>query len=120
MVTQLSPDRTLEDVVSDLDRVVVGDLLDSIADPVCEVHLGKTFDSPKCGAPAAWLSMASCGHTAYYCEPCRATAKAKLDKRDARPLCPLHTPFVDITIEWRALRAPAPTSATTPRSMPAC
>jgi len=103
MSLQLSPDRTLDDVNHDLDRVVVGDLLDSDEHPRCEVHLGKTFDSPRCGQPAAWLSIASCGHTAYYCERCRVTAKAKLDHRDAVPMCPLHVPFVTISLEWRPL-----------------
>lgn len=105
MVTHLSPDRTLEDVNEDLDRVLVGDLLDSISEPTCEVHLGHTLDDPICGKPAAWLLTAlPCGHTAYYCAECYADAKRQLSRRDARPACPLHTPVLTIiTIDWRAL-----------------
>lgn len=107
METQLSPDRTLEDVVRDLDRDAVGDLdhdaignlLDSPREPTCEVHLGRSLDAPLCGRPAAWLTKASCGHSAYYCAPCRKRVKAQLDKRDAAPACPLHPRPVPITIE---------------------
>ena len=101
MVTQLSPDRTLEDVNADLDRVLVGDLLDSISNPTCEVHLGRTLDSPLCGKPAAWLTTARpCGHSAYYCAGCGADAQRKLSRDDARPACPLHSPVLPITVEW--------------------
>lgn len=101
MSVQLAPDRTLDDVVRDLDRDAVGDLLDSVPPPTCEVHLGKTFDSPLCGKPAAWHSVAlPCQHTAYYCAECYARAKAQLDKRDARPACPMHSPVLPITLEW--------------------
>lgn len=100
MATQLSPDRTLEDVVHDLDRDAVGDLLDSLREPTCEVHMGRSLDAPLCGQPAAWLTKASCGHSAYYCDPCHVRAKRQLDKRDARPACPLHDRPVEITIEW--------------------
>lgn len=100
MSVQLAPDRTLDDVVRDLDRDAVGDLLDSVPPPTCEVHLGKTLDSPLCGKPAAWMTKASCGHAAYYCAGCHDHAKRQLDKRDARPMCPMHSPIVEITIEW--------------------
>ena len=109
MVTHLSPDKaaarpTLEDVNEDLDRVLVGDLLDSIPTPTCEVHIGHTLDAPLCGKPAAWLATAlPRGHTSYYCAGCYADAKRRLDKRDAWPACPEHIPVLSITIDWRAL-----------------
>jgi hypothetical protein len=104
MVTQPSPDRTFADVNADLDRVLVGDLLDSISDPTCEVHLGRTLDSPLCGKPAAWLTTAHpCEHTAYYCAGCGRDARRELARNDAMPACPLHSPLLPITIEWRPL-----------------
>lgn len=109
MVTQLSPDKaavrpTLEDVNEDLDRVLVGDLLDSIPTPTCEVHIGHTLDAPLCGKPAAWLATAlPCGHTGYYCAGCYAHAKRHLGRRGTRAACPLHTPALRITVDWRAL-----------------
>lgn len=95
---------TLEGVASDLDHALVADLLDSVPDPTCEVHLGSTLDSPVCGKPAAWLSTAlPCGHSAYYCAKCRAHAKRMLDRPGTRPGCPLHSPVLPISLEWVAL-----------------
>ena len=104
MVTQPSPDRTFADVNADLDRVLVGDLLDSISDPTCEVHLGRTLDSPLCGKPAAWLATAHpCEHTVYYCAGCGRDARRELARNDGMPVCPLHSPLLRITIEWLLL-----------------
>lgn len=99
----LSDVREVEQTILDADalnRLIE----DAVHPPTCEVHMGATIDDPLCGKPASWLSVASCGHTAYYCDSCYRIALVHLELLRRRPACPLHGAKPQpITLEWRPL-----------------
>ena len=72
------------------------DLLDSLTPPSCE---WRTHDGdPVCGAPAAWLMRASCGDSAYFCEPHKQRMHAQLFVQPV--FCARHPELGRILFDW--------------------
>lgn len=95
-----APERTLDDVITDLD--LDERLRDAVPPPTCEMYV----DNAPCGAPAAWVHVPTCGHGVYSCESCKARYVALIAlKRMSGPvdfLCGKCGTKMSVT-EWRPL-----------------
>lgn len=51
---------------------------DAVPPPTCRARSAK--GAPRCGAPATWLGILSCGHDAYLCDAHRDAVAAAVAK----------------------------------------